>query len=233
MSAKDLHGNTSAPKHVRIKSTPHITPINAPYYPSTGGLSSGVEDTEDESHYASPGINKQMSSPLPAMMGPNKVISKFGYITDDTDDSYDGHSTGYEFDHEHTPMLKSKRLDKKDHIEIIQIQSKLKKWIANQCNNSPKLILTQFIELMKYIAPTISTKMATDIFNQVDINNNGQVSTKLLLSDEFLPRQILVCHICYICTINKHSFFPFRMCLSCICYNISLTVIASTFDHDL
>eukprot|EP00486_Rosalina_sp_Unknown_P005157 CAMPEP_0201571142 /NCGR_PEP_ID=MMETSP0190_2-20130828/13763_1 /ASSEMBLY_ACC=CAM_ASM_000263 /TAXON_ID=37353 /ORGANISM="Rosalina sp." /LENGTH=709 /DNA_ID=CAMNT_0047995465 /DNA_START=518 /DNA_END=2647 /DNA_ORIENTATION=- len=67
------------------------------------------------------------------------------------------------------------------------IQTNLKKWIGSE----EYLILSQFIDLMDKIAGHVSTQQATEMFNQMDPSNNGQIPTSLLLHDEWLPRMIL------------------------------------------
>ncbi len=80
------------------------------------------------------------------------------------------------------------KYSKKDQEDLISIQSRLRKWIG-----SDKFVtLDKFIDLMDTIAPHVSVPQSTNMFNQMDPSNNGQIETALLLHDEFLPHMILV-----------------------------------------
>ena len=83
-----------------------------------------------------------------------------------------------------------KKYNPKEQQDLISIQKKLTKWIGSE----EYLILSQFLDLMDKIAPHVSTQAATEMFDQMDPSNNGQIPTSLLLHDEFLPRMILVCY---------------------------------------
>lgn len=72
--------------------------------------------------------------------------------------------------------------------ELNQIQVKLKQWIGNE----EFVTLDQFIELMLKIATGVSTEKATEIFNQIDQWNDGQIESKVLIHNNFLPQMILV-----------------------------------------
>jgi len=71
--------------------------------------------------------------------------------------------------------------------QLTQIQAKLKQLIGSETH----LILDDFIDLMQKIAPNVSTTRATEMFNHIDQWNDGQVETKVLCTNEFLPRMIL------------------------------------------
>ena len=103
----------------------------------------------------------------------------------DEDTKHDEHS----YSHSINMLHNLRRYNKKEQQNLISIQTNLKKWIGSE----EYLILSQFIDLMDKIAGHVSTQQATEMFNQMDPSNNGQIPTSLLLHDEFLPRMILVC----------------------------------------
>ena len=101
---------------------------------------------------------------------------------------------GTNADDEDTKINESYNLQKytkKEQEDLISIQTNLKKWIGSE----EYLILSQFLDLMDKIAGHVSTQQATEMFDQMDPSNNGQIPTSLLLHDEFLPRMILVMYI--------------------------------------
>merc|ERR1712228_1111489 len=103
------------------------------------------------------------------MAGKRKPKS-FDYITDDTDDTDDFGYGGYlEFDEEQMPNFNNN----KNNIEVVQIQSQLKREIGTE---TKYLILSQFIELMERIAPHITTHDATEMFNRVDCKKEGKIA---------------------------------------------------------
>lgn len=81
--------------------------------------------------------------------------------------------------------------DVQDQEQLFEIQSNLKLHIGTETT----LILSQFLDMMSKIAPHITPHDASNIFNQMDASNHGQIISSLLLHDEFLARIILVC--CY------------------------------------
>eukprot|EP01083_Nonionella_stella_P288421 981486_1 len=80
-----------------------------------------------------------------------------------------------------------KKYNEKEQQDLISIQTRLCKWIGSE----KFVTLDKFIDLMDTIASHVSVQQATDMFNQMDPSNNGQIQTSLLLHDEFLPRMIL------------------------------------------
>jgi len=83
--------------------------------------------------------------------------------------------------------LHAGKYSKREREELLSIQANLTKRIGQE----QYLILSQFIDLMDKLAPHITAQQATEMFDQMDPSNNGQIATSLLLHDEFLPRLIL------------------------------------------
>eukprot|EP01083_Nonionella_stella_P176143 615553_1 len=116
------------------------------------------------------------------------AANALGYRRDDDDMKVRHHlQLRHQVTHSNNMMQNLQKYNKKEQEDLISIQTNLRKWIGQHQNP----ILSQFLDLMKKIAPHISTQQATNMFNQMDPSNNGQIPTALLLHDEFLPRMIL------------------------------------------
>lgn len=117
------------------------------------------------------------------------IANKLGFHRKGSNDSIDEDTKTNEHSYSHSINMQRNliRYNKKEQQDLITIQTNLKKWIGSV----EFVILPDFLELMEKIAGHVSTQQATEMFNQMDPSNNGQIATSLLLHDEFLPRMIL------------------------------------------
>ena len=148
------------------------------YVPTTGlgtiPSARGVEFSQRKSNKkrTRPQMNKLISAPIHPRFNANPNIASYEYMSESEDSFKEDHELG----------------DDPQSSELQQIQTKLKQWIGND----EFVILDQFIELMLKIAPGVSADKATEIFNQIDQWNDGQIESKVLIHNNFLPEMILV-----------------------------------------